>query len=385
MRLAGAMLRRRWVVAGLALLAGAAVVVGTGVVLVNTWEPAYVLFKRLSAASPYVFDEIKPEYTATDPARFLSLRTPDDVMALRAKLSELVRDGWTGHGDPTDLRNVIEIHPDELPSRRSEEIRTLAPIAGLRAFRFDLGAGLLSYAVFLKPPNPTGETVIVQYGFAGEFQDGRAYIERLLSHGLSIIGLNLLGYGGNSIYQRIDGAFKNLHHDVESIQGGTFPHIEQIFLAVSLAQSLNPGRPVHLVGFSMGAFMVTFAAALDPRPAVVSANSGIYPSYLRDRKQDAPIGVAAHRGLLAAASHLDLMLLAALGEHRHYMQVFNRYDRCCYSNTKGKLYEPTLQARIKALGLPGGFHVEIDESHGRHMLSPRGADALIETIADAND
>lgn len=110
---------------------------------------------------------------------------------------------------------------------------------------------------------------------------------------------------------------------------------------------------------------MTLAAAIDPRPAVVSANSGIYPSYLRDRKQDAPVGVAAHRGLLAVASHLDLMLLAVLGEHRHSMQAFNRYDRCCYSNTKGKLYEPTLRSRIKALALPGGFHVVIDESSRR--------------------
>jgi pimeloyl-ACP methyl ester carboxylesterase len=380
MRILGVALRRRWVVAVLTALSVLVATAAIMVILVETWEPAYVLYKRISAASPYVYDEIKPEYAATDPTQFLSIEKPEAVEPLRAELREIIREGWPGSTEFDNLRGIIEIHSDELPTKKLAELRALSPLASLRAFRFDFGGGTLSYAVHLRPPDATGETVVLLYGFAGEFQDAHDYVTRLLSRGLSVIGLNLLAYGGNSIYRNLSGALTNLHHQVEDIPGGIFPHVAQITWAMSLAQSLDPGRPVHLAGFSMGAYMVTLAAAIDPRPAVVSANSGIYPAYLRDRKQDTPVGVAAHRRLLAAASHLDLMLLASLGVHRHYMQVFNRYDRCCYSNTKGRLYEPALRDRIKTLGLPGDFHVVIDESHGRHKLSTLGADALIETI-----
>ncbi len=384
-----AVLRRRWVRAGLTAMAALLAVAAVLVVLVQTWEPAYVLYKRLRASSSYVYDEIKPDHATTDPAQFLSIGTADDVEPTRAKLRAIIRDGWPGGGDFADLSNVFEIHSDELPTKNLAELRALAPVATLRAFRFEFGEGIQSYAVYLRPPKATGETVVLLHGFAGEFQDARDYLVVLLARGLSIIGLNQLGYGGNSIYQRagerIGGALTNLHHQVEAIPGGVFPHVAQITRAVSLAERLDPARPVHLAGFSMGAYMVTLAAAIDPRPAVVSANSGIYPAYLRDRKQDEAVGVAAHPQLLAAASHLDLMLLAALGERRRYLQVFNRYDRCCYSNTKGKLYEPALRARIAALGLVGDFHVVIDESHGRHKLSRLGADALLETIAGPND
>ncbi len=373
--------RRRWLVRALAGLSALLAAVAIAVILVQTWEPAFVLYKRIKAPSRYTYDEIKPEYAAIDPAQFLSIEAPGAVEPLRARLREIVRGGWPGPTEFADITGTIEIHSDELPTKRLAELRALSPVASLRAFRFDFGGGTLSYAVHLRPPSTTGETVVLQYGFAGEFHDGRDYIERLLAEGISVIGLNLLAYGGNSIYRNSSGVRTNLHHQVNDIPGGLFPHVAQITWAISLAQALDPGWPVHLVGFSMGAHLVTLAAAIDPRPTVVSANSGIYPSYLRDRKLDAPVGVATHRALLAAASELDLMLLAALGERRHAMQVFNRYDRCCYSNTKGKLYEPTLQARIKSLGLPGGFHVVIDESHGRHKLSPLAAEALIETIA----
>ncbi len=376
--------RNSWLKVILVILVAVLAIAAIATVLVQIWEPAYVIYKRLSASSPHVYDEIKPEYAAIDPAQFISVQTPGDVEIVRDKLRTVIRDGRTGSADFVDLSAVLEIQTDELPTHNITALRSLVPVEAMRAFRFDFGAGILSYAVYLRPPKATGDIVVLQYGFAGEFQDGRVYVERLLAQGLSVIGLNQLAYGGNSIYHRlgakIGGTPTNLHHEVEEIPGGIFPHVAQITWAISLAQHINEGGPVHLVGFSMGAYMVTLAAAIDSRPTVVSANSGIYPAYLRDRKQDAPVGVATHRGLLEIATHFDLMLLAGLGEGRHYMQAFNRYDRCCYSNTKARLYEPTLQSGIKALGLPGGFHVVIDESHGRHILSPLAAEALIETI-----
>jgi len=62
------------------------------------------------------------------------------------------------------------------------------------------------------------------------------------------------------------------------------------------------------------------------------------------------------------------------------LQVFNRFDRCCYSNTKGKLYEKAVKDAARLAG-GGQFDVLIDETHARHKISDYAMETILKDMA----
>jgi hypothetical protein len=135
------------------------------------------------------------------------------------------------------------------------------------------------------------------------------------------------------------------------------------------------------LGFSAGAATLTFAAAIDTRLRRTVAGAGILPPYLREG-QDALFGIAKELADNGPVSFLDLFILAGAGEGRAYLQLFNRYDRCCYRNLKGRHYEEAVKMALAGSGTGGRFSVTIDESHARHSISPLGARTVIDFLTD---
>jgi hypothetical protein len=115
-------------------------------------------------------------------------------------------------------------------------------------------------------------------------------------------------------------------------------------------------------------------AALDPRIVKSYPVAGVLPIGLRhgDKERAAP---QYYPPMLAAASYLDMFVLASDRPGRSQMQFFNRYDRCCFNNVRGKLYE-----KIVASHAEGGFSVLIDETHARHKISSWAFDHILQDM-----
>ncbi|MBF0252028.1 MAG: alpha/beta hydrolase, partial [Alphaproteobacteria bacterium] len=78
----------------------------------------------------------------------------------------------------------------------------------------------------------------------------------------------------------------------------------------------------------------------------------------------------------------EMFVLASVGAGRGQMQVFNRYDRCCFANAVGKLYEQPVRDAARTLDARARFSVLIDESHARHKVSERALDAILQDMED---
>ena len=76
-----------------------------------------------------------------------------------------------------------------------------------------------------------------------------------------------------------------------------------------------------------------------------------------------------------------MFVLAGAGDGRRYTQIFNRYDRCCYRNLYGTLYETQVQDAIMQTGSNGQFRVLIDESHADHQLSEWAAERILDSLS----
>ena len=111
--------------------------------------------------------------------------------------------------------------------------------------------------------------------------------------------------------------------------------------------------------------------------------AGAYPLYLRSGEEhNQSPRPQYYRPLITAANYLEMFVLAAHGEGRRQLQVFNRYDRCCYNNIKARLYEPAVRDAVATLGNPPeDFAVLIDETHARHKISGWAMGMILEDLA----
>ena len=114
-------------------------------------------------------------------------------------------------------------------------------------------------------------------------------------------------------------------------------------------------------------FTTAVMAALDQRIRRSDPVAGVYPIYLREGQDILTEGPQYYGPMLKAAGYLDMFVLAVDSRDRRQMQVFNRYDRCCFNNMKGRLYEAAVQKTAAAIG-GGRFDVLIDQTHADHIL-----------------
>ena len=346
-----------YAVAALAVLAG-------GVdFLIHRYDPTRVLYKRLKADNAYVYDEIDPKFLETDPRSLLSVASPGDVAALRARLIDLI---WGGAGFPAALQPTI------VETAISDDVLGALPnLAAIDRLTVHMGGGVRSMLYHLKPAaSPNGKLVIYHHGFAGSIRDVPEVLGGFLERGYGVLGVNMLAYGGNSAYlETAEGERLNLHFDLDKIDKPLRYHFEPLVVGVNYITALGDYQAIDMVGFSAGAFFTTVMAAIDERIKRSYPIAGVYPIYLREGPEVQPHMPSYYPPLLALASYLDLFTLGASGKDRGQLQIFNRYDRCCYNNRKGTLYETAVAEAVREIGQGGGFGVFIDESHADHRFS----------------
>ncbi len=364
------MINKRFV-KGTIIGAVALAVLGGGVdFLIHDFNPTRILYKRLKADSPYIYDEIDPKFLEIDPRSLIAITTPGEAAAVRARLIDLI---WGGAGFP------ITAQPARVETAIADDVLgKLSNLAAIDRITVDMGLDVRSYLYHLKPAkNANGKLVIYHHGFAGEIRDVPEVLGGFLARGYGVLGVNMMAYGGNTNSVRTAaGENANLHFELDKIELPLRYHFEPLVVGVNHVLGQEGYEAIHMVGFSAGAYFATVMAAIDERIAKSYPVAGVYPIYLREGTEIQLHLPSYYPPLLAVASYPDMFTLGASGAGRSQLQIFNRYDRCCYRNAKGKLYESAVAGAVEGLGRGGGFAVFIDESHADHRLS----EAALETI-----
>lgn len=364
---------RRWFVIALVALAGIAGLI----IAAQVNDRVNMLYKRLKTSDRYVFEEVRPELAAQDPLQFLSITTADQVAEKRRALSALVY-GTDGTRQPVAAQRI------DGDSLLRDQAAQFAHSRGVARYYLTPKTGVLSFFYVLLPEqdNPT-KAVIYHHGFAGSFVQRQDFIEDLLAQGYVVVAIDQLCYGENAREAPCEisddpDCRANLQFHMDKLIAPLAMHVEPVRAAIDLLQDQGV-EDFAAVGFSAGAGTVILSAALDTRITRSVGIAGVLPYYLREG-QDAPIGIAQYQPLRQRASMMDLFLMGAVGEGRAQKHIFNRYDRCCFRNVKGLLYQPALEGRVEAFGLGGDFSVAIDETHARHTVSPWASQVVIDFL-----
>jgi len=351
---------------------------GLAYYLTHSVDSVRVVYKRWKAPDVYVFEEIHPRYLKTDPANLITIRDP---ASLDEKRRSLVQAIWGAEGAPRD-KFPTDVKSVTVPPGLGQ----LENLAKTERLTIPIDHDYASYVYVMHPQKPNGRFFLYHHGYAGEFVQAASFIQRALKEGDTVAAFNYPGYGEN---QYPAANFPNF--------GWYTPSWDRILtlaenpirfyvgpVVVTLNYAVKTGRykVFDIAGFSAGGWTAGLAAAADSRLRHTYSVSGGYPLYLRagsEAKQSAP--PQYYGPLVHAANYLDQYVLAAAGPDRRFIQIFNQFDRCCFRNRLGELYEPAVGAAVDRVKNGGRFEVLIDESHADHKVSDWALDKI---FADRN-
>jgi len=345
--------------------------------LTHYYDPVRVVYKRMKADSPYVFEEMEPHFLRTNPADLIAIQTAEDAEKIR---SQAIRVIWGTAKVPSRLPDAID---RDIEDAHFADMDNLERIDRLR-LKMSYDVPNVSYHFI--PVKKSGHLVIVHQGYAGTFHDLKHVIAAYLRQGHAVIALNFLGYGENRIgydffFPRFGWYEVHTHRilDLDPLAMRFF--YTPVIAAINYAKESYDYGVIDMMGFSAGGWETMVASAVDPRIRRSYPVAGSYPLYLRNHNEAGQSVPPQYYGpLLNAMNYLETFVLGSWGEDRGQLQIFNRFDRCCFRNVKGLHYAPAVKAAVNKIG-PGRFEVVLDETHADHKVSDFAIETIIKDMA----
>lgn len=349
---------------------------GIGDVLMHRYDPTRILYKRLKAADHYVYDAVDPAWRSPDPASLIARAVVADPEAARRELVALV---WGEAGFPMGLlpqtveRDVVEASlGDPGPG----------VIVDRLSLRMDHGIDTVFH--LMHAPHPRGRLIVYHHGFGALLATAAPLFRALLAAGYDVIVHDLLGRGRNTGQVRLGAEDRvyNVMSETPAFDRALRFHIDPVVAGINQARAGGVYRSIDMVGLSMGGFMTILAAAVDPRISRSYPIAADLPLHLRHGQEVLPGYPPYYPPLNERFSRPDLYVLGASGHERRQLQIFNRYDRCCYFGLRGTVYETAVAQAVSATPAGGHFAVRLDETHADHRISDFTIDVLLANLAD---
>jgi hypothetical protein len=312
-----------------AFLVALAALAGIGDVLLHHYDPTRVLYKRLKAADRYVYDAVDPAWRLPDPASLIAGAVVADPEAARRELVALV---WGEAGFPAGLlpqtveRDVVEASlGDPGPG----------VIVDRLSLRMDHGIDTVFH--LMHAPHPRGRLIVYHHGFGAPLATVAPLFRALLAAGYDVIAHDLLGRGRNTGLARLgtENRFYNVMSETPAFGRALRFHLDPVVSGINQARADGAYRSVDMVGLLMGGFLTILAAAVDPRIARSYPIAADLPLHMRHGQEVLPGYPPYYPPLNERFSRPDLYVLGASGHERRQLQIFNRYDRCCYFGLRG--------------------------------------------------
>lgn len=362
------------------------------------WDPTRALFKRLVAADETLYETVDPQFRDQDSMALVHVRDVGSLAEIRRQVIEVI---WGETGLPVQelpdqvVRDVDKRRDAEVkcPSGQFEPLLkklrcevgnyagwdNLAGVDDLRvSIRSDaVGSTYDSSIAYFRPRNANGTLVIYQHGYAGTYHAQHRNLERLVAAGFTVAATNLASYGDNNCPEKNQEPWCLVSSGTFVVPFPLRVHFTPLVRTINFALREGVIRDVAVIGFSGGAWIAAVMAAVDARITRSYPVAGVMPAYLRRSKEWAPL--QNYPSLSRAASLLDLFVLGGGGPGRRQIQIFNRYDRCCYNGTRPLLYEKAVEKAVRESG-GGGFDVVIDETHARHKISRWAFACILEDL-----
>ena len=329
------------------LVLGILILGGTFEVAIHHYDPTRVVYRRLKAPDPYLYEEIDPALRTVDAAAMIRADAVERPDAVRARLWTMIH----GTAEPQTFAG-----PDRATPENREGLGPLPVGTRVTRLHYDLGLGLTSNPYIIRAANGNGRLVVYHHGFGDPIETASHFLGALLDAGFDIIAIDALGHGGTLAFVDSDqdgilpharnNRKSNIFHEMSHFDRPLRHHLRPIMGSIAYARSKASYQSIDIAGFSMGGFMAMLAAALEPTIERSYPIAGVYPNFMRRGQEVMPDGPPAYPPLVEIANHLELFVLGATGERRRQLQVFNRSDRCCFNGMRSELYREAVREAV---------------------------------------
>lgn len=363
-------------IAVLLILAGAAFAYGLGMGEFHyyPYEPLKTYYLQFAFNE---YDRTGDVYAQTNVSRLISIASEADVNSKRDALINYI---WSGRGFPYNrMPDIVEAG---ITDRRYSSMKNLKSIDRLTV-SMDYGINSISY--IFRPEKSNGRLLIYHHGHVDGFDRGKGSIQFFLDKGYTVIAFSmpLLGMNNQPVVDTGFGKIKMTKHEyLPFLETGEFSPIrlfvEPVAAALNYELKLNKYGTVSMAGFSGGGWTTVIYSAIDERISGSYPVAGSLPIYLRvnARKGDWGDYEQTTPALYSIASYPELYVLGSYGEGRNQLQIFNKYDPCCFGGTRSRLYEKEVINTLAEIGR-GSFMVSVDETARAHTIT-KSALALID-------
>ena len=288
---------------------------------------------------------------------------------------------WKKNSLPNDIPTLIE--KDIIDSKYSN----MKNLESIDKFTIEMEHDVNSIIYFFKPMISNDKLIIYHQGHRGDFYEGKDTIEYFLEKNYSVAAFSMPLLGMNSqpiIDNKYLGKIKlQSHNQFELLESDDFTpikfFIEPIIISNNYFDSNYNFDSYYMIGISGGGWTATLAAAIDDRISQTYSIAGSYPIFLRSEPENFGDYEQHHLELYKKSNYLDLYTLASIGDNRKFIQIFNKYDPCCFSGEAFQEYEDIIKKTVDKLG-SGTFDIYLDDTHNEHIISAYALELILDEI-----
>lgn len=300
-----------------------------------------------------------------DVESLVKISTVDDIINKRIQLVSYI---WKESSIQSSYpENVEKIH-----DKRYDDMSNLKEIEKIE---IDMEYDVNSIAYHFIPLRSNNKLVIYHQGHDGDFILGKKTIQFFLDRGYSVLGLSmpLTGMNDQPFSKTNHGQIKLTSHKYfELLESRDFSPIKFFFEPISASLNYLDAEynydEYYAVGLSGGGWTVTVYSAIDERITKTVSVAGTVPFFMRTVDENLGDYEQLNSELYEIADYLDLYIMAAYNVDRKYIQIFNKYDPCCFAGDQFYLYQDIIKHRLKKINA-GYFEVYLDEKTKLHEIS----------------
>lgn len=317
----------------------------------------------------------------TDVNSLIRISNERDIIDKRAQLIAYV---WSDQGFP-ESKLPQNVDHDILDSRY-ENLENLEKIDKM-SYEMEYGINSISYIFF--PTDSNNKVVIYHQGHDGDFYNGKDTIEFFLKNGYTVVAFSmpLLGMNSQPIVNTQDFGpiILKSHNHLRYIESDNLKPIK--FFFEPIAVSLNyldknyQFDAYYMVGISGGAWTSMYYPAIDSRISQSYPVAGPFPLYLRSNYDVIGDYETELPDLIRIANELEVYVMSSYGESRKLVQIYNKYDPCCWAGEYFNTYEGVVKNKLAELG-KGMYDIYLDNTHKDHKISEHALDIIVKSMAD---
>jgi len=245
--------------------------------------------------------------------------------------------------------------------------------------------GINSEAYLFFPSISNNKLVIYHQGHGGDFVLGKNTIQYFLDNNYSVLAFSMPLVQPNNQptvnLENFGNLILNSHDDLQFLESEDFSPIkffvEPITISLNYIDKKYNFESYDMVGISGGGWTTVLYSAIDTRISKSYPVAGSAPMYLKinneknlgDYEQIVP-------ELYSTVGYLDLYIMSSYGDDRGQLQIFNKYDPCCFSGLGFQTYEFEIKNVISKLE-KGTFNIFLDEINKKHSISNSSLELIL--------